>query len=60
MEFRVYFLGPAGLIEGPAAGFEAEDDKVALEIARGIHRSAKWSEGFELWQGPRRIHTEAR
>jgi hypothetical protein len=61
MEYRVYFLGPGGLIEGPSAGFEAEDDRSALERARGICRLAKWSNGaFELWQGTRCVHTENR
>jgi hypothetical protein len=43
----------------PARGFEAEGDRAALEIARGLCRSAEWSgNGFELRQGARCIHTE--
>jgi hypothetical protein len=58
MEFRVYFLGQTGLIDGPSAGFEAEDDEAALQIARGMYWSAEWSEGgFELWQGTRLVQT---
>lgn len=59
MEYRVYFLSHGGLIDSPARGFEAEDGRAALEIARGLCRSAERSgNGFELWQGARCIHTE--
>jgi hypothetical protein len=59
MEYRVYFLSHGGLIDSPARGFEAEDDRAALEIARGLYRSAEWGDdGFELWQGARCLHTE--
>lgn len=59
MEYRLYFLGRRGLIDGPSAGFEAEDDKTALAMAWEMYRTVQLSEGgFELWQGARCAHTE--
>ena len=59
MEYRLYLLGPDCRICSPARGFEAHDDEAALEIAREVFRSGLTPHhGFELWQGPRRVHTE--
>jgi len=59
MEFRIDFFGPTGLIASPSAGFNADDDETAVEIARGMHYAARWRDGgCELWQGARLVHTE--
>ena len=55
-QFRCYFLGCAGKIQ-EAENIEADEPEKAVEFARA-HCTRAGYRGFEIWQGPRRVHNE--
>ncbi|HZT50391.1 MAG TPA: hypothetical protein VFA22_00570 [Stellaceae bacterium] len=56
--YRVYHLDASGRIES-ARDVQAIDDAAAIEDARRGFAAAA-APGFELWQGRRLVHKEAR
>ena len=60
--YRCYFLGRDGQFVG-AETFPAKDDHEALWLARRLYAiraecADTWHYGFEVWHGPRRVHSE--
>lgn len=55
-QFRCYFLGSAGKIQ-EAMNFEADELGEAVDFARAHCMRAGYG-GFEIWQGPHRLHKE--
>jgi hypothetical protein len=59
--YRCYFLGTDGRFVGVET-FLAKDDDEALLLARRLYAIHAESDearhhGFEVWQGPRRVHS---
>ena len=55
-QFRCYFLGRVGKIQ-EAENVEADELGEAAKFARAHCTKARYR-GFEIWQGPRRLHKE--
>lgn len=55
--YRCYFLSVSNAIKD-VAEFTSQDDDTALDHARHLLKAQSGFEGFELWQGARRIHRE--
>jgi hypothetical protein len=57
--YRVCLPGVAGKLEGER---RISEDSIedALAAARDMRKSDRRLSGFEIWQGARRIHAEAR
>jgi hypothetical protein len=57
--YRVCLLGLGGEIEA-VRRISEDSTEDALAVARDMLKSDRRASGFEIWQGARRIHTEAR
>jgi hypothetical protein len=55
--YRCYFLSASNAIKD-VAEFRCLDDAEALDHARGLLKNQPIHQGFELWEGPRRLHRE--
>ena len=55
--YRCYFLSAANAIKG-VAEFRCRDDAEALAQSRDLLKNEPIHQGFELWEGSRRIHRE--
>jgi hypothetical protein len=55
--YRCYFLSAANAIKG-VAEFRCRDDTAALEHSRDLLKEQPAHQGFELWEGSRRLHRE--
>jgi hypothetical protein len=59
--YRCYFLNSEAAVAGAPAIVDAASDAEALQRAAALYaeQGDRFS-GYELWQGPRHVHTEAR
>ena len=55
--YRCYFLSGSNAIKD-VAEFRSQDDGAALDHSRRLLVAQPGFQGFELWQGARRIHRE--
>jgi len=55
--YRCYFLSISNAIKD-VAEFRSQDDNAALDHARNLLKAQSGFNGFELWQGTRRIYRE--
>jgi hypothetical protein len=55
--YRCYFLGLDNRFKD-VAELACTDDAAAIAVARQCFQQRLIFSGFELWQGPRRVHIE--